>query len=258
MNWLGGNRLETLNLILKQYSSELGPRKKFFESIAISKKSPFFLFLIIIEAGLFVWSIQQSKIILSIVLYSIFLSTVIIGSLWYTRVIEKTYGSVRNFDISRINKFVQSVKTMSDICLNSINENIIVEDLVKERIERINRLDLAKKTRNIGLLTITVPYFISIYQDNANNLEFIALSIMAVGFMITFFSFRSVMNEYSTLSKLEHISEILKELRLSFYKSNRNAQSSLYLHSINHTNHINRIASLNQEIQSLWKNTKGL
>ncbi|MEK5039885.1 hypothetical protein [Sporosarcina sp. FSL K6-3457] len=245
--------MNTLNLIVKQYTAELGPRKQLAESMAISKKSPFLLFLIIIEAGLFIWFLQQYKVILSIVFFVIFLFTVFIGSYWFAKAIEKSYGNMQSFDISRINKFVRGVKTTSDICLNTINENIIVEDLVKERIERINKLNQAKKTRNIGLLTITVPYLISIYRDNANNLEFIALSIMAAGFIIILFSFRSLMNEYSTLSKLVHISEILKELRLSFYKSERNTPSSLYLYPNEHSNHLKRMALLNQEIQVLWK-----
>lgn len=245
--------INILNSIVKLYSTELGPGKKIIDLLRINKAAPFLLLLFIIEAILFIWSVQQSNIVKSISFFAIYIFTILLSSYWYSKIIEKSYGSIKEFDLGRINKFVNKVKSKLNICLNTIDENLIVENLVKERIESINRINQGKKTRNIGLFTITVPYLISIFRDNSNNLEFITLSIMIFGIILTIFSFRYALNDFNTLSKLMEISELLKELRLQSHIVNRNYESSLYINPIEQINYLDRMSLLNQEIQFLWK-----
>ncbi|QED49368.1 hypothetical protein [Cytobacillus dafuensis] len=207
--------MNTVTKILKCHAEVYDPHKQIMESLRINKKLYGILILILLEALLGWYFMHAQKDGYALLTLCLFIVTVGISSLFHFKLVENLYGSVENLDNERMQRFCQSVLHKSNINLLIENENTLVESLIKEKLEKIQRLEQAKKNIYLGLITVVLPLFITFLIKNLDNIEFLTLTIMTIGLIILLFAFKSSFKEYTTISKLEHINELLKELRLS-------------------------------------------
>lgn len=205
--------MNTINTILKQHSEVFDPHKQIIESIKISRTYLPFIIMIISLLGS-VYFLNTGKLLFSLIGIVIFLLMTMIGSILHFQKIEKLYG-LNNLDSERIKRFSRLVLQKKNINFDIEAENLFIEGMIREQLENLNRLEQAKKSVYLGLTTTVLPLLVTLVIKNITNVEFITLIIMGIGLMILFFSLKSIFKEYTKISKLEHISDILKEIRLS-------------------------------------------
>lgn len=205
--------MNTINTILKQHSEVFDPHKQLIESIKISRTYLPFIIMIMALLGS-VYFLNTGKLLFSLIGIVLFLLMAAIGSILHFKKIERLYG-LNNLDLERIKRFSRLVLQKKNINLNIEAENQFIEGMIREQLENLNRLEQAKKSVYLGLATTVLPLLITLVIKNITNVQFLTLIIMGIGLVILFFSLKSVFKEYTKTSKLEHISEILKEIRLS-------------------------------------------
>jgi len=206
--------MNTVKKILKHHAVVYDPHNQIKESLKINKKLYGIFFVILVEVLVAALFLYLEKELYAFLMLCIYIITIIIGSYLHFKHVENLYGSIENFDIENLKLFRQLVLQESSINLINNNENNLVESLIKDKLEKVHRLEQAKKNVYFGLLTVVLPFLISLLFKNFNNMLFLTLGIMATGFIMALFSIKSAFKEYTTISKLEHISELLKEIKL--------------------------------------------
>ena len=67
---------------------------------------------------------------------------------------------------------------------------------------------------NLAILSITIPLLSQYIFPGQEQTLILTSMIMAAGFIFLFFSFKYLFKEYTMNSKLKHINDLLKEIRL--------------------------------------------
>lgn len=219
--------MNTIKKILKQHATVYDPHNQIKESLKTNKKLYGIFSLILLEVLVAALLIYLEKELYALLMLFFYIITIIIGSYLHFKHVENLYGSIENFDIEKLKIFRDLVLQESNIDLINDSENNLIESLIKDRLDKVHRLEQAKKNIYLGLLTVVLPFLISLLIKNFSNVLFLTLSIMAIGLIMAFFSIKSALKEYTTISKLEHISELLKELKLLELVESRNLSSHL-------------------------------
>jgi hypothetical protein len=212
--------MSTVNKILKQHAEVFDPHKQIIENIKINSKLYIPFILILIVAIAYIYSVYKGNVLFIVVSLFFFLLTVAASSYWHFKRIDNLYG-LNKLDIDRIKRFTELVSQKTNINLYVEAENILVEALIRERLEKVHRLEQSKKTVSLALITTALPALITLVTKNNTNVQLLTLTIMGIGFIFLFISFKSAFKEYTKIPKLEHISEILKEIRLSQLVTNQ-------------------------------------
>lgn len=210
--------MNTLNKILRCHSEIFSPHKQLIEFLSINKKLYLAFSLYLIEVGLSQYFLFNNKNIWALVLLVIFLITVGITSYLNFKYIENVYGSVEKLDIDRNNRFIQLVKDKTNIDLVNLEENLIVNEMIKEKIEKIYKSNQSKRSLYQGTFLTSIPLVVQFFMQ---NIELLTLGITLIGLVILFIASKKALKEYSLISKLEHTNELLKEIRLNSLISNR-------------------------------------
>ncbi|MBT2684886.1 hypothetical protein [Bacillus sp. ISL-37] len=206
--------MNTLNKILKQHGQVYSPHKQLFQSLNLDYRLYFILPFLIAEAIGAQYFLQTNKEFLSIVLFVSFLFTTLGASFWHFKYIEKIYGSVESLDKKRLNDFIKLVKENYKIDLTKNDQNLLIESIVKEKIESNHKKEQAKNAVNLAILSITIPLLSQYIFPGQEQTLIMTSMIMAAGFILLFFSFKYLFKEYTMNSKLKHINDLLKEIRL--------------------------------------------
>jgi hypothetical protein len=193
--------MNTLNKILKQHAEIYDPHRQIWEFFRNNNKKGYLIFILIVLEGLIsIYLINADKKPYGFIGLCLYSATIAASSYWHFKQLENLYGSVY-----------------------SEAENILIENMISEKLEKVHRLEQAKKAVYLGIITTILPLFISLITKNLNNIKFLTFTIMSFGLILLFLSFKSAFKEYTLISKLEHTSEILKEIRLSQLISSRNS-----------------------------------
>lgn len=206
--------MNTLNKILKQHGQVYSPHKQLFQSLNLDYRLYFILPFLIAEAIAAQYFLQTNKELVSLVLFVSFLLTTLGTSFWHFKHLEKIYGSLENLDRKKMNDFVKKVEQAYKINLLKNDQNLLIESMVKEKLESDHKKGQAKNTVNVAIFSIAIPLVSQyIFPGQKQTLIFTFL-FMGIGFTLLFFSFKHMVKEYNMISKLEHINELLKEIRL--------------------------------------------
>ena len=210
----------TLNKIIKQHAEVFDPHKQLKEVMKINSRLYILMCLIAVELLPAAYFLFIDKLLYSFISLIIFLLTTAIGTYWHFKRVEAVYG-VEQLDTDRIKRFTQLTLQKVNVNLNIKDENILIEKLVLERLKKVTRVEQTKNAVYLGVITTSMPLFISLLTKNLTNVPFLTFTIMGIGFIILVYSLKSTLKEYTIISKLEHLSEILKEIRLSQLITNR-------------------------------------
>jgi hypothetical protein len=222
---LEGIQLNTLNKVLKKHAEVYDPHRQLFDNLSYNKKLYFVLFLLISEMVVSTYFILNEKVIISLLIWVLFLGTSALSSYWHFNKLEKLYG-IENLDIERLERFKELVNRI-DIHLENEYENELIERLAKDRLEKISRSDQQKKNIQIAVSTTSLGIIAPFFVINLDNVTLITLLIMFVSSIIIFGSFKSIFKEYASMSRLEHLCEILIELRIHQEITNRIMNTSV-------------------------------
>jgi len=86
--------------------------------------------------------------------------------------------------------------------------------MVKEKKESNHKKEQAKNAINLAILSITIPLLGQYIFPGQEQLLIITSLVMAADLILLFFSFKYLFQEYTMVSKPEHVNELLKEIRL--------------------------------------------
>jgi hypothetical protein len=215
--------MNTLNKILKQHAEVYDPHRQIWEFLRNNNKSYLIVILIVLEGLTSIYLINANNEPYGFIILFVYSATIAASSYWHFKQIENLYGSLENLEIEKMKRFIQLTLNKVNVKLYSETENILIESMISEKLEKVHRLEQAKKTVYLGIITTILPLFISLIAKNLNNIKVLTITVMGFGLIILFFSFKSAFKEYALISKLEHTSEILKEIRLTQLISNRNS-----------------------------------
>lgn len=215
--------MNTLNKILKQHAEIYDPHRQIWAFFRNNNKKGYLIFiLIVLEALASIYFIHKNKELYGFISLFIYVVTVACSSYWHFKQLENLYGSIENSEIDKMNRFIQLTLNKVNVNLYSETENTLIGNMISEKLGKVHRLEQEKKTVYLGIITAILPLFISLIADNFNNIKLLTTTIMGIGLILLFLSFKSAFKEYTLISKLEHTNEILKEIRLSQLISNRN------------------------------------
>lgn len=205
--------MNILNKILKRYGDIYHPHKQVMESLKINKYLYIVLILIVIEGLLGQYMLYLNKDIWGIIFLLFYGMTIAIGSIFHFKYVEKKFGSLEEFDLEKMNKFVKLVDQEVKIDLTNKEQNQIINQMILEKLERENIKEQKKRAFTGGIFTVLlIPILLPFIIENNQDILILTVIIMLVGIAIIFFSFKSILKDYSLKYKLERISDMLKEI----------------------------------------------
>lgn len=207
--------MNTLNKVLKSHSEIYDPHKQMFQSLRENKYLYIAFVLIMIEVFAAQYFIESDNYLIGMSLFFLFFMTVILSTFFHLKLMQKKYGSIENFDLVKRDNFIKLLLSKLSIDITDMNHNLLINEFIQEKLSRLNKKEEAKHSFYLGLLTIIIPLSFPFFFNNAQNVFLMSILIMSIGIIIAFLSVRSFLKEYRRISKLEHISEILKEIRLA-------------------------------------------
>ncbi|MFG3613151.1 hypothetical protein [Rummeliibacillus stabekisii] len=216
--------MDTLGKILNCYSEVYSPHKQASRSFKSNLKAwGLVLTIFIIEVILMFYFLLIEKNWHALFMLVIYYITVGIASYWDVIKKEEVYGSMQNFDERKLKYFCNLVLDKTQINLLVANENQLVEDLLKTNLNCRYKKEETKTTISLGLFTtILIPFVIKLFSDNKYNETFLVLFCVIIGIVIIIFStIQFIKVYYSTVSKLEHIDTLLKEISFMQLRKNK-------------------------------------
>jgi ABC-type nickel/cobalt efflux system permease component RcnA len=221
---LGGRDIDmdTLNKILKQHAQVYSPHKQVLESLNLDNRLYIILFILIIEIVSAEYFLYSHKEIISFFIFISFILTTLVAAFLHFKYIENVYGSIGYLDKNRMYQFTELTKQKYQINLKDGNQNSLIDSMVKEKIESNSKKDQSKKAIYLTILPISLPFLVQFIAQNQNNTLIITSFITLIGLGFLLFSFKFLFKEYTLISKLEHINQILKEIQLVQMISNNN------------------------------------
>lgn len=212
--------MNTLNKVLKCYSDIYSPHK---QMIAAMKNNGKFW---IIAIGVYLTEIffmyyflfLKKELWAATMLLFYLISLAIVAYLHYKK-IEKMYGSLENFDITKIRKFRSLVQKNARTDLYVMNENQELVGLISDDIEKNRKISQSKRTVYIALIGMTFPLAVKLFSSIAKEDIYTAflLVLTLIGILILLYSLKAVISSYySREVRLEQIREICKEIRLEY------------------------------------------
>jgi hypothetical protein len=226
-----------ISKILQQYNKLFSFRKKIFESIHLNKWLLLFGVFILLSAISFVYFGSKKEN-----LYMLFsaLSTLLlisIACIQHEKVIQKRFGSRISFESLKRKTFITSINNI--VNLKDNDQYDIFNDSINHRIEiekRNSKFPFIRIFENlfIGILTsgLLAYSFQSIFSGKIEiGSQLLTLYLMVVGIMIMSAPLIYLTRDYTKVSKLHHIKEIINESRLEILrnksqKKNRKINSS--------------------------------
>lgn len=113
-----------------------------------------------------------------------------------------------------MNDFVKKVEQAYKINLLKNDQNLLIEPMVKEKLESNHKKEQAKNAVSLAVISITVS-LLSQYIFPGQEQRLIINSLFTTAsFIFLFFTLKYVFKEYTINSKLKHINDLLKEIRL--------------------------------------------
>lgn len=208
--------MNTLNKILKCYSDVYSPHRNMMSSIKADRKfggimiSVYFAEIILMYFLLFI----KQELWAFVVLIVYFISIAIFSNLHDKR-IEQLYGSMENFDIQKIRKFQLLALEKTRVDLFNVNENMEVEGLISDEIERNRKVEQSKKTAYIALVSMAFPLLVKLFTIIMHSEIYLTLFFTLIGIVIMIYAtIKFISAFYSRTYKLEQIRVIIKEIRL--------------------------------------------
>lgn len=204
--------VNVVDKVLKEYSKVYSPHKKLIHAISEDKILIYFFVILFIEVVLAELFLYLEKDHLSFLFFILYLVTIGISSYRHFSFIKDKHGSVEHLDNERKNQFISKLLELNIDVLNE-NHNILLDDLIKDKCQKISNKKQNRAALNQGLMLTILAYVLQFFQVDVPFLTYLIMLLLGLVFIL--FSSQLVLQELSPVSRLNHISELLKEIRLT-------------------------------------------
>ena len=201
--------------VIKHYFEIYSPHKKLLKAIVEDKKLVFTFVLILVEIIMAEVLLYFDLVIYSFIVFIIFLTTVSLSAYRHFKHIEDQHGSADHLDEERRDEFKLKIKNKVHIDIEDVPQNILLDEMIKEKKEGYYRQKQKGLTWRQGLSFVLLGYFLQLVVDfNPINSFIVPILVIVGSLVLSISSLNYIYRDYTTLAKLDRIGEILKEIRM--------------------------------------------